>query len=140
MIARTAQPFELLGVGVATGFSSQRFAFFDKGLLERDAGELGGLNHFGPGNFQKSAIDRMSNGFLLYGAIDNDPLKLRWADRFRDDGGIDGRFEQCFYSGFADGFAKASHLSGITGKFGLVVVDLAAEVLPHDVLVLAASC
>ena len=52
----TTQAFELFGMGVAAGYTPQFPAFLDEGSLEQDAGELGALNHFGPGNLQEPTI------------------------------------------------------------------------------------
>ena len=45
--------------------------------LERNAGKLGGLNDFGTRNLQQAAVDGVGDGFLLHGAIDNDPGRSR---------------------------------------------------------------
>ncbi len=109
---------ELFGVGIAAGFAPQFPAFLDEGLLERDPGELGGLHDLGPSDLQQSAIDRMGDGFLLNGAVDDDSFELDRPYRFRCDGGVDGGLEQFFDTGFADGGTKAADLGGTQGSLG----------------------
>ena len=126
-------PPKLLGVGIAAGTTPQFLAFLGKGLLEFDADVLGRLHHFVPGNFEESAIDRVGDGFLLHGAVDNHPFEFCRLDRFGLNRRIDSGLEQFFYSGFANGGAKSSYLGGVARQSRLVVVH-PAEVLPDDVL------
>ena len=124
---------ELLGMGVAACLAAQFFPLFDEGLLERDPGELGGLHYLAPGDLQEPAIDRVGDGFLLDGAVNDDPFELGGAYRFGRYRRVNGGFEQFFDTGFADRGAKPSDLGGIAGQLRFVV-GLAAEVLPYDVL------
>ena len=127
------QGLELFGVGVAAGLAAQFFALFHEGLLQGDADALGGLHDLGARDLQQAAIDRMGDGFLLDSGVDNDPFELRRTYGLGLHGRVDGRLQQFFHPGFANGGAKAPNLGGIAGKFGLVVV-LTTEVLLHHVL------
>jgi hypothetical protein len=51
--------------------------------------------------------------------VDDDPLELGRTHGLALDGGVDGRLEQFFDAGFADGGAKATDLGGIAGQFGV---------------------
>lgn len=75
----------------------------------------------------------MGDGLLLHGRIHDDPLELAWAHGLGLDGGVDGRLEQLFDTGFADGGTKATDLGGIARQLRGVVVQT-AEVLPDDIL------
>lgn len=79
------------------------------------------------------SFHRMGDGFLLNGAVDDDPLELGRAYRLGRYRRVDGGLEQFFDADFADGGAKAFDLGGITRQLRFVV-GLAAEVLPDDVL------
>jgi len=91
------------------------------------------MHHLGTGNLQQPAVHRVGNGLLLYGAVNDDPLKLHRADGLGRDRRVDGGLEQFLNAGLANGGAKPANLGGIAGKLRLVV-DLAAEVLPHHIL------
>jgi hypothetical protein len=120
-------------MGVAAGLAAQFLALVDESLFQTDADALGGLHDLGPGDFQQAAIDRMGNGFLLDGRIDDDPLELSRTYGLGLHRRIDGRLEQFFHPGFADGCAEATDLGGIAGQCRRVVV-LTAEILPDHIL------
>jgi hypothetical protein len=88
---------------------------------------------FGACNLQQAAIDRVSDGFLLHGGIDDDPLELRRAHRPGFYRRVEGGLEKFLDAGFADGCTKSANLGYIAGKSRRVVF-LTTKVLPHDIL------
>lgn len=60
----------------------------------------------------------MGDGFLLNGAVDDDPFEFSGANGPGGDGGVDGGLEQFFDTGFADGGTKAADLGGTQGSLG----------------------
>ena len=129
---RTAQALELFGMSITAGFAAQRLAFLAEGLLQGDTGPPGYLNDLQAGDIKQSAIDRVSNGFLLYGRVDDDALEFRRPHRLGLHRRVDGCLKQSLDAGFANGGAKAANLDGIARLFRRVIL-LAAEVLPNDV-------
>ena len=129
----TPQAKELPGVRRAAGLAAQFPTFLDEGLFQSEAHLLGTLHDLGPGDLQQAAVDRRRARLFLHGRIHDDPLELGWAHGLGLDGGVDGRLEQFFDAGFADGGTKATDLGGIARQLRGVVVQT-AEVLPDDIL------
>ena len=67
---------ELLGMGVATGAPTQRFAFFGERLFEANACALSHADHLLTGDLQQAAVHRVRNGFYMSWALRISPVRF----------------------------------------------------------------
>ena len=130
---RTPRALELFGMGIAADFAAYRLAFFAKSLLQGDTGAPGCLHDLGAGDVKQAAFDRVGNGFLLHGGVDDDALEFRRPHRLGLHRRVDRGLEQFFDASFADGGAKSANLRGIARQFRRLVIS-SAEVWPDEVL------
>ena len=124
---------ELLGVGVAAGAPTQRFAFFGERLFEANACAPGSACHLVTRDLQQAAVHGVRNGFVLDGGVDNHALQVFGFDRLNGNGRVDGGLEQQLQAFLAQIAAKAPDLRGIAGQAMLKIIQ-AAEELPQHVL------
>jgi hypothetical protein len=124
---------ELLGVRVATGAAAQLFAFLGKGLLELNAGALGGADHLVASDLQKAAVHGVRDGLLLHRGVDDHPLQVFGLDGLDGHRRVDGGLEQMLQALFTEVAPKPSDLRGVA-RLAVFVVGHAAEELPQHVL------
>lgn len=71
----------------------------------------------------------MGNGFVLHGAVDDDPREFLGFDQIELQRHVDGLRQQFFHAFFAQELAKLDEGAGVTG-LAVFVVGIAREELP----------
>lgn len=100
-LERPAQALELLGVGIAACFESERRADTGVALSQGDAFSLGGLHQLVPGNLQQAAVGGVSDVLLLHRGVDDDLFQIGTTHRLQTLGSLDGLGQQFFDAGFS---------------------------------------
>ena len=100
---------------------AQHLAFLGEGLPQRNPTALGCFHDLVACDLQQSGIDRVGDGFLLHGGVDDDALELGGLDRFRRHRCINSGFEDDLHAELTNDGFEAPDLGGVTGQAGVQV-------------------
>ena len=124
-----AHALELTCMGVTPSLIAQQLALFGVGLLELDAIDLGGFNHFDSGRLQQLDVGGVCHGFLLHRGVHDHPGQFLHGDLLEGDHHLHGAGKKFFYAFFAQSFTEAPQLRAVARPLVLEIL-IARKVLP----------